>query len=81
MVRPQETISGTQIRELILTTAKDLALKFLVYDRKEDEELTLGLIQQCYEEGDITTGEIVGAFVDGLEEYWNNESESEEPDL
>lgn len=67
-----DVVGGEERRELILTTAKDLAIRFLVYDRKEDEELPLGAIQECFEWGDITTGEIVGAFIDGLEEHWND---------
>jgi len=57
-------------RDMILAKVSDMAMNFLSYDRQEDEELGLGEIEKAVDAGEITTGEIVGEFIDKLEEYW-----------
>jgi hypothetical protein len=49
-------------RELILGNVEDLVADFLYYDRKEDEELPRGAIEQAIREGVITADEIVAEF-------------------
>lgn len=49
-------------RKLILMTASDAGLWFIAYNRKEDEELPLGAIEEAVERGEVTLDEIVAAF-------------------
>ena len=55
-------------KNIILSTARDLAGKFLYYDRKEDEDLPVGAIGVALERGEITEKEIVEAFEAALSE-------------
>jgi ornithine cyclodeaminase/alanine dehydrogenase-like protein (mu-crystallin family) len=57
-------------RELILASANDLARDFLYYDRKEDEELARGEIQEAVEKGEVTKEEIIEEFKKQLDEWW-----------
>lgn len=57
-------------RELILANANDLARDFLYYDRKEDEELNVGEIQEAVENGELTKEEIIQEFKKQLDEWW-----------
>lgn len=59
-------------RETILATIDGAVRGLLYYDRKEDEELEVGAIQEAVAEGEITTGEMVGVFVDALDEWWED---------
>lgn len=47
-------------------TICDLVSDFLYYDRKEDEELPVGAIEELIENGDISVDEIVGIFREEL---------------
>ena len=58
-------------KELILATVNDLAIDFLYYDRKNDEDLQRGAIQEAVKNGEVTKEEIVKEFVKGLDEQWN----------
>ena len=49
-------------RELILVTAGDAAKELAYYNRKEDEDLPRGEIQEAIEKGEVTVDEIVEAF-------------------
>jgi hypothetical protein len=49
-------------KKLIIGTCKDMVSNFLYYDRKEDEELPRGAIEEAIEAGEITIEEIVKAF-------------------
>jgi hypothetical protein len=49
-------------RETILSRVEDLVADFLYYDRKEDEELPRGEIDEAIEEGEISVDEIVAHF-------------------
>ena len=57
-------------RDLILANANDLARDFLYYDRREDEELTEGEIQEAVEKGEVTKEEIIEEFKRQLDEWW-----------
>lgn len=49
-------------RELILITIQDSVTDLLYYDRKEDEELFVGDIDELVKNGDITIEEMVAEF-------------------
>jgi hypothetical protein len=49
-------------RQIILDTVSDLATHFLYYDRKEDDALPVGAIEQAVEAGEITVQEITSHF-------------------
>ena len=51
-------------KENILCTVKDLASNFMYYDRKEDEDLPRGAIEEAIKNNEITTDEIINAFRD-----------------
>lgn len=53
-------------REIIKNTVSDLVLNFLSYDRKEDEDLPRGAIEDAVAKGEITKEEIVQLFSDEL---------------
>lgn len=53
-------------REIILCAVDDLAGAFLYYDRKEDEELQCGAIEEAILAKEITPEEIVQAFEGAL---------------
>jgi hypothetical protein len=54
-------------RELIMATTKDLISDFLFYDRKEDEDLPSGAIEDAIASGEISVDEIVAVFKEELE--------------
>lgn len=49
-------------RDLIIANVEDLVIDFLYYDRKEDEELPRGEIQDAVNSGEISIEEIVEIF-------------------
>lgn len=49
-------------REHILDVVSDLVADFMCYDRKEDEDLPRGAIEEAISAGEITVDEIVAAF-------------------
>jgi hypothetical protein len=53
---------------MILGSARDLASYFLYYDRREDEDLPEGQIEEDVKDGVVTVDEIVAAFRAGLVE-------------
>lgn len=53
-------------KKLILDTAGDLAVDFVAYDRKEDEDLGIGQIEDAVEKGEVTVDEIVARFRERL---------------
>jgi len=56
-------------RQNILAEASDAALYFIAYDRKEDDGLPLGAIEEAVEKGEIKIDEIVSAFRRALFEH------------
>lgn len=50
------------MRSNILNTVDDLVGSFLYYDRKEDEDLPRGAIQQAIENKEISVDEIAAFF-------------------
>ena len=57
-----------ETRELILATVRNLVTDFLYYDRKEDEDLQIGDIDEAVRRGIITKEEIIGHFESKLTE-------------
>lgn len=53
-------------REHIIARVSDLVANLLYYDRREDEELPRGGIEEAIEAGEITKAEIVAAFEERL---------------
>lgn len=56
----------TDIKELIKNTIKDLVADFLYYDRKEDEELGVEMIENAVEDSIVTVGDMVDVFQNEL---------------
>lgn len=50
------------MRQQILDTIHDMVQDFLYYDRKKDEQLPVGAIDQAIANGEISVDEIVEAF-------------------
>ena len=50
------------MKQTIINNIDDSIAKFLYYDRKEDEDLPVGAIEEAIKSGDITYGEIVDRF-------------------
>lgn len=65
-------------KQLILTTVDDLVSNFLYYDRKEDEELPRGAINDAIRDGELTVDEIVEQFKADLRKGLSY-AQSEEP--
>lgn len=53
-------------RETILGSVDDLVSDFLYYDRKEDEKLPRGSIDEAVRAGEVTMDEIVTRFQEQL---------------
>lgn len=58
-------------RERIIGSVENYVMDLLVYDRKDDDELPPGVIEQAIWSGEVTIDEIVEAFraalTDGVE--------------
>jgi len=49
-------------KQIILATISDIVADFIYYDRKEDEELPCGRIEEAVKNGEITAKEIIDYF-------------------
>jgi hypothetical protein len=56
------TVNDQALRRIILDTASDLAKDFAYYDRKEDEDLRRGAIEQALADGMVSLDDILIAF-------------------
>jgi len=56
-------------KDNILNTVDDLVLSFLYYDRKEDESLPRGAIEQAIKNNEVSVDEIAGFFKTKLVEH------------
>lgn len=54
------------MKETILNCASDIARDFIYYNRKDCEDLPLGVIEKAIRSGEITVDEIVAAFKEDL---------------
>lgn len=55
-------LCGPARAKCILDTASDLVGQLMYYDRKEDNELPVGSIQEAIEEGELTVDDIINEF-------------------
>lgn len=55
------------LKQHILGVIGDLVADFLYYDRKDDEGLELGVIEQAVKSGEITIKEMTQTFKEALE--------------
>ena len=55
-------------KKLIINAISDLCINFLFYDRKEDEELTMDVLNKAVSEGVITIDDMVLEFRTNLED-------------
>lgn len=62
-------------RGLILTSVADLVSNLLYYDRKEDEELEVGAIEEAIKAGEVTVEEIVAVFSSELRDGLKDDAE------
>ena len=62
----EETMSEIEeqekLRQKILEVAEETGFNFMVYDRKEDEELSIGVIEYAIKKGIVTVADIATAF-------------------
>ena len=65
-------------RELIIANIKDLVSSFMYYDRKEDDLLPRGAIEEALEMGEIKKLEILAVFQDEFMEVVKDIDSSEE---
>jgi hypothetical protein len=61
-----EPVAADVRRQNIFNAVSALVSDFLYYDRKEDSQLGQGQIEAAIEEGEITVGEIVKCFREGI---------------
>jgi hypothetical protein len=54
------------MKDVIKNTIEDLVSDFLYHDRKEDEELPVGVIQDSVKSGQLSVEDIVKTFEDAL---------------
>ena len=50
------------MKDIIFSTVSDLVLDLIYYDRKEDEELPRGAIEQAVKSGEVSIDEMVELF-------------------
>jgi hypothetical protein len=55
------------LKDKILDTVEDLVSNFLYYDRQNDEDLPMNVIEETIKNGEITVDEIVAKFKAELE--------------
>lgn len=53
-------------RQIIMDTLSDLVGQFLYYDRKEDDALPVGAIEEAIRAGELTCDDIVDKFREHL---------------
>lgn len=62
-----EKLVGEERKQAILDHIEDLISNFMYYDRKEDDELPRGSIEEAIKADEITVDEIVAQFKKQLE--------------
>jgi len=68
------------VRDMILGYVEDEITDFLYYDRREDEDLELGMIEDAIESGEITTDEMANHWKKCLEKAIDECTEIDEDD-
>jgi hypothetical protein len=60
-------VDPAELREHIIGTIGDMVSDLLYYNRKEDEDLPVGAIEQAVKDGVITVEELVECFKEEIE--------------
>ena len=55
-------MNDEELKAVILGTVEDLVSNFLYYDRKEDEDLPIGAIEDAVKRGVVSVEDIVAQF-------------------
>lgn len=76
----ETALSLSSDKETVLTAISDLVSDFLYYDRKEDEDLTMGAIEALVEKGELTVDEMVARFREELEKHFDGDGEEDDED-
>jgi hypothetical protein len=71
----------TDRRQLILASVDDLTITLTYDDRREDEDLPRGAIEEAVKAGEITVDEMVDQFRRGLARRLYNASDPVSPEL
>jgi hypothetical protein len=61
------------MKQNILNKITDLCSRFLYYDRKEDEDLSMAQLNEAVKSGEITVDEMVDEFRKNLENTFNDQ--------
>lgn len=67
----------SSMKELALTAISDLVKDLFHYDRKEDEDLPEGAIEELIERGELEIEELVDRFREEIEELFEDEPEDD----
>lgn len=59
-------MENKELKDVILATVSDLALDFVEYERREDEDLSEEQLREAIEDNVITIDEIVAEFKKSL---------------
>ncbi len=62
-------------KSLLLTSASDSALCLFYYDRKNDEDLPLDLLERLMKSQTVTLDEVAAAFREKAKEFFEQETE------
>ena len=68
-------MNGDDEKQMILGTVEDLVLNFLYYDRREDEDLPRGAIEEALANQYLTVDEIVEQFRKMVPRYMDRHHE------
>ncbi len=62
-------VSKEERRKMLQATCDDTASKLLYYDRKEDEDLPRGAIEEMVSKGEVTIAEIIEWISDPIRKH------------
>ena len=71
---------NTARRETVFNTIDDLVINLTFYDRKEDEDLPLGVIEEMVKAGEVTIDEMVERFRQQLTENLEDSDDDDDSD-
>jgi hypothetical protein len=60
-------MTDEELKDIILGKAQDAGLDFSAYDRKNDEELPVEMLENAMERGVVTKEEIAQSFIEGFD--------------
>ena len=62
-------MTDAELKKYLLGVVGDAVLDFMVYDRKDDEELPRGVIEDAVSRGVLSLDDLVQAFRTHMEEH------------